>query len=302
MPDATWPSFHVGNGGSSWEAWLASIAPRRPPRAPVPRPHDPLASKPDTARAHQFLQARVHALVHAQRCQACMHKCMRACLQKAAGSSGVGLRGQWVMRAGDGGAGRAARCDAAESGCPRRAGNTHRGGWPCSVAHSTHSRGSSPRMGLQTSIDVLESMGRRDGGFGLGRGPAGLAMAQDSVKQVGGLTRGKSAVKQAWLHQRRMPGMSRRGDAQPRCWRMETTSTKAQRHYTSCSNPSCGVSATKPVRQPAIPVLRSFRRAANVLGSCGQPLHARSSPQEPHTSCWTLSRRVQGLRFRRMSA
>ena len=44
-------------------------------------------------------------------------------------------------------------------------------------------------MLLQTSIDV-ESMGRRDGH---GPGPAELAMAQDSVKQGGGLTTGKPA-------------------------------------------------------------------------------------------------------------
>ena len=35
-----------------------------------------------------------------------------------------------------------------------------------------------------------------------------------------------------------------------------TTSTKAQHHYTSCSSPNCSVSATKPVGQPAIPVLQ----------------------------------------------
>ena len=70
-------------------------------------------------------------------------------------------------------------------------------------------------MGLQTSIDVINGAEGRWRGLGLG--PAGLAMAQDSVKQGGGLTRGKQAVKQVWPHQHGMPGMNRRSDAKPRC-------------------------------------------------------------------------------------
>ena len=56
-----------------------------PATRPRPQPSDPLASKPGTARAHRFLQRTLG-----------MHMCMHACLQKAVGSSGAGLRGQWV--------------------------------------------------------------------------------------------------------------------------------------------------------------------------------------------------------------
>ena len=38
-------------------------------------------------------------------------------------------------------------------------------------------------------------------------------MAQDSVKQGGGLTKGKPAVERVWLHLHRLPGMNMQGRA-----------------------------------------------------------------------------------------
>ena len=63
-------------------------------------------------------------------------------------------------------------------------------------------------------------------------------MAQDSVKQGGDVTKGKPAVERAWLHPQRWPGMNRQGGATLRLVLvMESTSTKAQHHYRSCSHP-----------------------------------------------------------------
>ena len=59
-----------------------------PATRPRPQPSDLLALKPDTARAHHFLQVRVHAHVHAgaRLAAPCMHKCMQARLQTVVGS------------------------------------------------------------------------------------------------------------------------------------------------------------------------------------------------------------------------
>ena len=187
-----------------------SIAPRRPPRAPVlsPQTHWP--------RSPTLLEPALSAGKRACTCACTAHAQVHARLPAESGgleqcraSRPVGLRAE------DGGAWRAAWCDAASQASHEElALPTWKDGHaPSRTQHTQEAQA----VAWDFKPPLIESMGRRDGGIGLGRGPAGLAMAQDSVKQVGGLTRGKSAVKQVWQHQHRMPGMNRRSDAKPRC-------------------------------------------------------------------------------------
>ena len=134
-------------------------------------PRSPTPLEPTSFCRH----ACMHLCMHSAAKRACTSACARVPaetggLERCRASRPVGLR------AGDGGAGRAAWCDAGEPGFPRRAAITHMEGWPCSVGHSAHSRGSSPRhepssqMGMDwRGCDGCDGCGRagcgrRDGG------------------------------------------------------------------------------------------------------------------------------------------